>query len=153
MFQCITMPEGRYGAYSKSGDLNHYIFPGSYLPSTTQLLNHVSQQSEGTLVVENVENIGGHYARTLRLWNERFHENFNDRIKPALLREHPSMTKDGVEVFRRKWEYYFTYCEAGFVNKTLGDVIITVGREGAMEFMDGIPLLVLRHHATRGNAQ
>jgi cyclopropane-fatty-acyl-phospholipid synthase len=37
-------------------------------------------------------------------------------------------------------QYYFTYCEAGFVSKTLGDVIITVGREGALELMEGIPL-------------
>lgn len=37
-------------------------------------------------------------------------------------------------------QYYFTYCEAGFLTKTLGDVIITVGREGALELMDGIPL-------------
>ncbi|UNI20405.1 Cyclopropane-fatty-acyl-phospholipid synthase [Purpureocillium takamizusanense] len=141
MFQCITMPEGRHEAYSKSEDfINHYIFPGGYLPSTTQLLHHISQQSSGTLIVENVENIGGHYARTLRLWNENFQENFNDRIKPALLKEHPNLTKAGVEVFRRKWEYYFTYCEAGFVTKTLGDVIITVGREGALELMEGIPL-------------
>ena len=37
-------------------------------------------------------------------------------------------------------QYYFAYCEAGFVTKTLGDVIITVGREGALELMEGIPL-------------
>ncbi|KAM4055688.1 mycolic acid cyclopropane synthetase domain-containing protein [Hirsutella rhossiliensis] len=141
MFQCITMPEGRHEAYSRSEDfINHYIFPGGYLPSTTQLLSHISQQSQGTLIVENVENIGGHYARTLRLWNEKFQENFNREIKPALLKEHPDMTKDAVEVFRRKWEYYFTYCEAGFLTKTLGDIIITVGREGALELMEGIPL-------------
>lgn len=39
-----------------------------------------------------------------------------------------------------KSQYYFTYCEAGFLTKTLGDVIITVGREGALELMEGIPL-------------
>lgn len=39
-----------------------------------------------------------------------------------------------------KEQYYFTYCEAGFVTKTLGDVIITVGREGALELMEDIPI-------------
>ncbi|KAG5984080.1 hypothetical protein E4U55_006112 [Claviceps digitariae] len=141
MFQCITMPEGRHQQYSKSVDfINQYIFPGGYLPSITQLLGHISGQSNGTLVVENVENIGGHYAKALRLWNEKFQNNFNDRIKAALLLSHPGMSKEEIEVFRRKWEYYFTYCEAGFVTKTLGDVIITVGREGALELMEGIPL-------------
>ncbi|RSL84732.1 hypothetical protein CEP51_003739 [Fusarium floridanum] len=141
VFQCITMPEGRHEAYSKTEDfINHYIFPGGYLPSITQLLNHISEQSQGTLIVENVENIGGHYAKTLRLWKENFMEGFDDKIRPALMREHPDMTPEGVEVFRKKWEYYFTYCEAGFVTKTLGDVIITVGREGSLQLMDGIPL-------------
>lgn len=87
---------------------------------------------------------------------------FESKIRPALLRQHPDMTKEAVNVFKRKWEvsfffpatsasgrtehaanlgqYYFTYCEAGFVTKTLGDVIITVGRERTLEFMEGIPL-------------
>ncbi|KAK0637119.1 cyclopropane-fatty-acyl-phospholipid synthase [Bombardia bombarda] len=141
VFQCITMPEGRHEAYSKSEDfINHYIFPGGYLPSTTQLVNHIVKESKGTLVVERIENIGGHYAKTLRLWRENFIANFETKIRPALRREHEGMTDEEMDVFRRKWEYYFMYCEAGFVTKTLGDVIITVGREGALELMEGIPL-------------
>ncbi|KAI0380406.1 cyclopropane-fatty-acyl-phospholipid synthase [Hypomontagnella monticulosa] len=141
MFQCITMPEGRHEAYSKSEDfINKHIFPGGYLPSITQLLDHISKESNGTLVVERVENIGGHYTKTLRLWREKFMSNFESKIRPALKVEHPSMTQAEIDVFRRKWEYYFTYCEAGFVTKTLGDVIITVGREGAMELMEDIPV-------------
>ncbi|KAI1862098.1 uncharacterized protein JN550_010563 [Neoarthrinium moseri] len=141
MFQCITMPEGRYEAYSKSEDfINKHIFPGGHLPCTTQLLNHISTESKGTLVIEKVENIGGHYAKTLRLWKEKFLDNFESKVGPALRREHPSMSEREVEVFRRKWEYYFTYCEAGFVTKTLGDVIITVGREGALELMEDVPV-------------
>ncbi|KAK7431384.1 hypothetical protein QQZ08_002155 [Neonectria magnoliae] len=141
VFQCITMPEGRHEAYSKSEDfINHYIFPGGYVPSITQLLNHITQKSQGTLIVENVENIGGHYAKTLRLWKENFLEAFEGKIRPALIREHPDMSQEEIQVFQKKWEYYFTYCEAGFVTKTLGDVIITVGREGTLQLMDGIPL-------------
>lgn len=84
--------------------------------------------------------------------------NFESKIKPALIAKHGDMTNEGVAVFRRKWEvsclhpmfkkspsadnfpkYYFRYCEAGFLSKTLGDVIITVGREGALELMEDIP--------------
>ncbi|KAJ4294745.1 hypothetical protein N0V88_004979 [Collariella sp. IMI 366227] len=103
------------------------------------VINHITIQSRGTLMVEKIENIGAHYARTLRLWRERFLAKFESKIRPALMREHPDMTAKTVEVFRRKWEYYFAYSEAGFLTKTLGDVIITVGREGAMELMEGIP--------------
>ncbi|KAM3555463.1 hypothetical protein MY1884_005584 [Beauveria asiatica] len=159
MFQCITMPECRCEAYAKSEEqvfgvilmailvadrfpsfISHYIFPGGYLPSITELLNHITTQSKGTLIVENVENIGGHYARTLRLWREQFMGAFETKIRPALLKQHPDMTKEAVNVFKRKWEYYFTYCEAGFITKTLGDVIITVGRERTLELMEGVPL-------------
>jgi len=141
IFQCITMPEGRYEAYTKGEDfIRKYIFPGGHLPSISQLVNSISKGSEGTLVVDQIENIGGHYAKTLRLWRQKFMQNFESRIRPALMIEHENMGEKEVEVFRKKWEYYFTYCEAGFATKTLGDVIITVGREGAMELMEGLPL-------------
>jgi len=158
VFQCITMPEGRYEAYAKGEDfIQKYIFPGGHLPSIAQLVEKIALGSEGTLVVEKIENIGGHYAKTLRLWREEFTKNFESRIRPALMIEHENMGEREVEVFRRKWEvciwshlttsialisgqYYFTYCEAGFATKTLGDAIITVGREGAMELMEGVPL-------------
>lgn len=84
--------------------ISHYIFPGGYLPSINELLNHITTQSRGTLIVENIENIGGHYARTLRLWREQFMGTFESKIRPALLRQHPDMTKEAVNVFKRKWE-------------------------------------------------
>ncbi|SLM36348.1 S-adenosyl-L-methionine-dependent methyltransferase-like [Lasallia pustulata] len=141
VFQCITMPETRYEAYSKGEDfIRKYIFPGGHLPTVSQLVGSIEKGSNATLIVDAIENIGGHYAKTLRLWKEKFQRNFESRIRPALLEEHHGMTDSDVELFRRKWEYYFTYCEAGFSTKTLGDVIITVGREGATEMLEDIPL-------------
>jgi cyclopropane-fatty-acyl-phospholipid synthase len=84
--------------------INHYIFPGGYLPSITQLLNHISKESVGTLIVERVENIGGHYAKTLRLWREQFLANFDEKVRPALRKEHQGMSDEEIEVFLRKWE-------------------------------------------------
>lgn len=45
-----------------------------------------------------------------------------------------------MEVFRRKWKCYFAYSEAGFATRTLGDVVVTVTREGAAELMEDVPL-------------
>ncbi|KAF4555460.1 Mycolic acid cyclopropane synthetase-like protein 1 [Elsinoe fawcettii] len=141
VFQCITMPENRYEAYSKSDDfIRRYIFPGGHLPNVTQLLEAAREGSNATLIPDAVENIGPHYAKTLRLWNEQFHHNFDAQIKPALLSEHRGMSESDVQLFKRKWEYYFTYCEAGFLQKSLGDVIITFAREGALEIMEDVPL-------------
>jgi cyclopropane-fatty-acyl-phospholipid synthase len=155
VFQCITMPESRYKAYSSSDDfIRRYIFPGGHLPTITQLLDSIrtgsSDAKTGTeprLIPESIENIGPHYAKTLRLWRQAFMQQFSTKIRPALLAEHAAgqrggkkMNEEDVEVFKRKWEYYFAYCEAGFATKTLGDVILTVGREGAMEMMEDVPL-------------
>ena len=158
VFQCITMPEARYEGYSKGEDfIRKYIFPGGHLPTVSQLVGSIERGSKGTLVIDNLLNIGGHYAKTLRLWREKFERNFDSSIRPALLDEHNGMTEKDVKLFRRKWEvshrsldlhrahltilqYYFTYCEAGFATKTIGDVIITIGREGATEMMEEIPL-------------
>lgn len=149
-FQCITMPESRYEIYSNTDDfIRRYIFPGGHLPTITQLLDNIragssSKNSPPRLVPESIENIGPHYAKTLRLWRQSFMQNFSLKIRPALLAEHErdnrKMTEDDVEVFKRKWEYYFAYCEAGFATKTLGDVILTVGREGAVQMMEDVPL-------------
>lgn len=92
------------------------------------------------MIPEALENIGPHYAKTLRLWKEKFLENFDARIKPALLKEHRGMSESDVQLFKRKWEYYYTYCEAGFLAKSLGDVIITFAREGALEIMEDVPI-------------
>jgi cyclopropane-fatty-acyl-phospholipid synthase len=85
VFQCITMPESRYEAYSKSDDfIRRYIFPGGHLPTTTQLLDAVRAGSttkasggQPRLIPESVENIGPHYAKTLRLWRQNFMQTFN----------------------------------------------------------------------------
>lgn len=142
-FQCITMPDARYEAYAKSDDfIRRYIFPGGHLPAVSELVSSINTASNGTLVVDSIENIGPHYAKALRLWREAFLENWQDKIKPQLIKEKKDsgMDDEGAEIFKRKWDYYFRYSEAGFSTKTLGDVIITVGREGAVQMMEHVPL-------------
>lgn len=133
--------------YTNTDDfIRRYIFPGGHLPSITGLLDSCALGAKDTLIPETIENIGPHYAKTLRLWRESFLANFDSRIKPALLDEYQGVdggkawTEADIQLFRRKWEYYFCYCEAGFATKTLGDVIVTFGREGAVNMMDDVPL-------------
>lgn len=105
VFQCITMPETRYEAYSKGQDfIRKYIFPGGHLPTVSQLVGSIERGSKGTLLVDTVLNIGGHYAKTLRLWREKFNSQFDSEIRPALMKEHKGMKQKDVDLFRRKWE-------------------------------------------------
>lgn len=157
VFQCITIPEPRYTAYAAGQDfIRKYIFPGGHLPTVSQLVRSIDVGSNGHLIVDDVRNIGGHYAKTLRLWRENFERNFASKIRPALIDQHKNMADQDIELFRNKWEvsppsshdltfhsqeqYYFTYCEAGFRTKSLGDVIITVAREGTTQMLNDIPL-------------
>jgi len=132
VFQVITIPERRFERYQYEIDfIRKYIFPGGVLPSVTCLTNAISKGSKNTLVLEALDNIGPHYAPTLREWKRRFTERYESRIVPALKSAYPELkTKQDAEVFRRKWIYYFDYCAAGFAMRVINDHIFTVSREG-----------------------
>ena len=102
-----TMPEGRFEAYSNSVDfIQKYIFPGGFLPSVTYLIDAIQRGAHGRLIVDNVTNIGPHYARTLREWRKRFEHNFEEEIVPALKEAHPELRQHGrrdIDIFKRKW--------------------------------------------------
>lgn len=61
-----------------------------------------------TLTMSRLENYGLDYARTLDLWRQ------------TLLHKRERIFELGYdEVFLRKWEYYFAYCQAGFTNRII----------------------------------
>uniref|UniRef100_A0A0W0G7Q8 Putative CFS1-like protein n=1 Tax=Moniliophthora roreri TaxID=221103 RepID=A0A0W0G7Q8_MONRR len=106
--QSITIPEARFERYIREVDfIQKWIFPGGFLPTLTLLLTTLQAGSNGTLTIDSVENIGPHYARTLREWRRRFLETFEEVIRPALVKElgKGAIGKEGeeVEVFKRKW--------------------------------------------------
>jgi cyclopropane-fatty-acyl-phospholipid synthase len=140
VFQCITIPNARHATYARSDDFIRYIFPGGHLPAVTRLVSAIAAGSRGALVVDSVENIDSHYAKAMRLWREAFLREFGAEVRPALRRECAGMGERDVEVFRRKWECYSAHSEAGFATRTLGDVVVTVAREGAAELMEDVPL-------------
>ncbi|KAI0667642.1 cyclopropane-fatty-acyl-phospholipid synthase [Trametes maxima] len=140
--QGITIPEARFEQYMREVDfIRKWIFPGGFLPTLTFLIETLTRGSHGRLVVDAVSNIGPHYARTLREWRKRFEARFEDTIVPALRAEYPAVmgsddakAREEIEVFRRKWIYYYCYCEVGFTTRRLGDHIITFSREGNVEY-------------------
>ncbi|KAI0647931.1 cyclopropane-fatty-acyl-phospholipid synthase [Trametes meyenii] len=140
--QGITIPEARFDQYMREVDfIRKWIFPGGFLPTLTFLIETLTKGSRGRLVVDAVANIGPHYARTLREWRRRFEARFEDTIVPALRAEYPAVmgsndakAREEIEVFRKKWIYYYCYCEVGFTTRRLGDHIITFSREGNVEY-------------------
>lgn len=132
--QVITIPEGRFDKYEKEVDfIRKWIFPGGLLPTLSVLHATLTSATSGRLLVDSVSNIGPHYARTLREWRRRFVDNFHT-IEEALRREHPGAFdgpngRSELQVFWRKWIYYFCYCEVGFTTRLLNDHVITFTRE------------------------
>ena len=114
--QTITMPHGRYLASRRSYTWIHkYIFPGGLIPSERAIDGALAGGSR--LRVAASAQIGDHYAPTLRAWRERFLERF-DEVR--------ALGFD--DTFRRTWEFYLAYCEAGFRARALGDVQLTLER-------------------------
>jgi cyclopropane-fatty-acyl-phospholipid synthase len=101
VLQVITIADHRFAAYRRSADfIQRYIFPGGMLPSPT-VMREMSAQA-GLRLVEGPR-FADSYARTLGLWQERFQSSW------------PAIAALGFDRrFKRMWEYYLAYCEAGF---------------------------------------
>lgn len=114
--QVITIEERSYEDYRSSPDyIQRYIFPGGMLPSNSVLKQQV--ENSGLRWLES-EGFGAHYARTLRWWQDRFQASWTD------LR---AMGFD--ERFKRMWEQYLWYCEAGFSVGTIDLLQLSARRD------------------------
>ncbi len=110
LLQAITLQDQYYKRALKSVDyIQRYIFPGSFIPSVEAISASVSRVTD--LKVFNLEDIGPHYAPTLKAWRERFFA----RIAEVRKLGYP-------ESFVRLWEFYLCYCEGGFAERQLGDI-------------------------------
>lgn len=119
VIQAITMPEQRYEQYKHSVDfIQKYIFPGGFLPSVSAMQSCVAENS--SLRMLGLHDFGLHYARTLRLWNERFHERLEDVRAQGFS-----------ERFIRMWRYYLCYCEAAFLERAIGLVQVLWAKPGS----------------------
>ncbi len=113
VLQAITMAEHRWEQAKSNVDfIQKYIFPGGSLPSLGSISSAVANRT--SLQPVHIENLAWHYARTLKIWRERFLERRDEVI---------AMGFD--ESFVRMWEYYLAYCEAGFAEGTTGLLQLT----------------------------
>ena len=113
--QTITIADARYEQHVRGVDfIKRYVFPGSNIPSITALLQAATRSSDLTL--RRLEDIGPHYATTLAAWREN------------LSRNAEAVARLTDERFRRIWNFYLCYCEAGFAEGYLGDAQMLLAR-------------------------
>ena len=104
--QAITIDDNLFDRYKTKEDfIQKYIFPGGFLPSKNSLNKFVS---ENGLTIKSYDSYADHYASTLSIWKNEFNKKW-DLIK-----------KQGFDLtFKRMWEFYLSYCEAGFKSKNI----------------------------------
>ena len=100
--QVITINEKLVENYQSNPDfIQQYIFPGGELPSKKQLMDVTAEIG---LSFSEVQSFKNSYAQTLKIWNTKFQDAW------------PDIAQQGFSIrFKKMWEYYLSYCEAGFV--------------------------------------
>ena len=113
--QGIVMADRHFDVYCRSIDfIQRYVFPGSALPSVGRVARSAGKTD---LQIVHLEDIGPHYARTLAEWRTRFFDCI-DEVRALGFSER----------FIRLWEFYLGYCEAGFLERSIGDVQVLLAK-------------------------
>ncbi|MGQ0841699.1 class I SAM-dependent methyltransferase [Actinokineospora sp.] len=114
--QSITMPHDRMMATKDSYTWIHkYVFPGGIIPSPEAVQSSLAQHT--SMRVHAFRDFGHDYAETLRQWRLRF------------LGHWSQVSALGFDdTFRRMWEFYLAYCEAGFRSGYIGVRQFSIGR-------------------------
>ena len=104
--QAIIIKDELFDQYRKSEDfIQRYIFPGGFLPSLQSIKEHTVKSG---LQLTAYNSYGIHYSNTLKKWRENFISSWSD------------ISKQGFDQsFKKIWDFYFSYCEAGFKSKNI----------------------------------
>jgi cyclopropane-fatty-acyl-phospholipid synthase len=119
--QGITFNDHKFDEYKNSVDfIKKYIFPGSCLISISQITNAIKNRTD--LEVVNLEDISKHYSKTLYEWRKNF------------MNVLPEVKSLGFSnAFINMWEFYFIYCEAGFIERNIGDYQVIFAKSGVRD--------------------
>lgn len=116
--QAITIPDQKYDRYRRGMDwIRKYVFPGGHLPSVGAVQSSLARRTG--FVITALDDIGSHYATTLRHWRRRFWMKI-DSVKELGFDDR----------FIRLWDFYLATCEAAFLQRAIGDVQIQLVRAG-----------------------
>lgn len=115
--QAITIADRHFARARRNVDfIQRYIFPGSFIPSLGAL---AAASARTDLDLVRLDDIGAHYAETLRRWALRFED-----------RRAEVRAQGFSERFVRLWRYYLAYCEGGFRERSISDVQAIYAKPG-----------------------
>lgn len=113
VMQVISIADDRYEGYRLGTDfIQKHVFPGGFLPSKSAFKREI--EAAGLILVAS-DHFGQSYAQTLAEWRQRFNDHWLE------------ISKQGFDDrFRRLWNYYLCYCEAGFSEGAVDVGIYTI---------------------------
>jgi cyclopropane-fatty-acyl-phospholipid synthase len=116
LLQAITIADQRYELARKTVDfIQRYIFPGGSLPSLAVISDFVARKTDMNIL--HIEDIGAHYAQTLKHWRDAFNEKLD------------AVREQGFDDrFIRMWEFYLCYCEGGFIERSIGTAQVLLAK-------------------------
>ena len=119
LLQAITIADQHYERARTTVDfIKRYIFPGGCLTSVTAMSETLTRVTDMRVI--DLDDIGPHYAATLRHWHQRFCNSL-DQVRGMGFSEE----------FIRMWHYYLCYCEGGFLERAIGNVQMLMMRPDA----------------------
>jgi cyclopropane-fatty-acyl-phospholipid synthase len=122
LLQAITIDDRAYEVEKASASfIRTHIFPGGCLPSLAVIADCVAQHTDMRTV--GLKDLTPHYAETLRRWRANF-EAATVRLEDLGYDER----------FRRLWRMYLAYCEAGFTERRIGVVQMTLAKPGGHQY-------------------
>jgi len=138
--QTITVDDQWFPRYHGTPDwIERYIFPGGELASVGEILKSLSRTT--TLSMYHAENLGTHYARTLRAWRDRFHRHL-DRVRALGFDDR----------FIRMWDLYLGSCEAAFLERHTGLFQLMLVKNGSRQTRFNEPWAEARPAGARESA-
>ncbi len=119
LLQAITIADQRYDEYKTGVDfIKRYIFPGGCLTSVTDMSRTMTRHTDMRII--HLEDIGPHYAMTLRHWHDRFFAHIHEVRELGYS-----------DAFVRMWQFYLNYCESAFIERAIGNVQLLIMRPAA----------------------
>jgi len=116
LLQAIVIDDRAYEVEKASRSfIRTHIFPNGCLPSLAVIARCVAQRTDMRTV--GLKDLTPHYAETLRRWRANF-EAGTARLEDLGYDER----------FRRLWRMYLAYCEAGFAERRIGVVQMTLAK-------------------------
>jgi len=118
LLQAIVVDDRAYEVEKSSRSfIRTHIFPGGCLPSLAVIAGCVARHTDMRTV--GLKDLTPHYAETLRRWRANF-EGATPRLEDLGYDER----------FRRLWRMYLAYCEAGFAERRIGVMQMTLAKPG-----------------------